>query len=102
MSDNAKRDVKKVYVHLKRNPKINLEISGHTDNSGTEAYNKYLSSRRARSVAMYLESLGIKENRIKWEGKGDKAPLFTDNSDKARNANRRVEFVITEFEEDEH
>lgn len=102
LSDSAKRDVKKVFVHLKRNPEVDLEIFGHTDNRGTAAYNKYLSSRRARSVALYLESLGIPENRIKWIGKGDKVPLFESNSDKARDANRRVEFVITEFEDDDN
>ena len=101
LSESAKRDIKKVFVYLKRNPKVDLEIFGHTDNSGTPAYNKYLSSRRARSVALYIESLGIPENRIKWVGKGDKAPLFESDSDKARNANRRVEFVITEFEDDD-
>lgn len=99
LTEEAKKDIRKVFLHLKRDPKSKLKIFGHTDNKGNELYNKYLSSRRARSVALYLELLGITPNRIVWEGKGDKVPLHANNSDKARDANRRVEFVITKFDD---
>ncbi|MDT0608074.1 OmpA family protein [Croceitalea rosinachiae] len=99
LTEKAKTEVEKVYAHLRRNPKVQLEIYGHTDDLGSENYNKYLSSRRARSVALYLQELGLSEERITWEGKGDKAPLHIGTSDKERNANRRVEFVITKFED---
>ena len=99
LTDKAKKEVQKVYVHLRKNPTVQLEIYGHTDDLGTETYNKYLSSRRARAVALYLQELGLHEKRISWEGKGDKKPLYLGTSDKERDANRRVEFVITEFED---
>lgn len=99
LTEKAKKEVQKVYAHLRRNPKVQLEIYGHTDDLGSENYNKYLSSRRARSVALYLQELGLSEKRITWEGKGDKAPLHLGTSDKERDANRRVEFVITKFED---
>lgn len=99
LTDIAKKDVQKVFSYLKRNPNRKIEIYGHADNSGKAMYNKYLSSRRARSVAMYLNKLGLPENRIVWEGKGDKKPILNLNTDEARKVNRRVEFVITEFED---
>lgn len=99
LTDKAKVEVQKVYEHLHKNPQVQLEIYGHTDDLGSETYNKYLSSRRARAVALYLQELGFHERRISWEGKGDKNPLYMGTSDKERDANRRVEFVITEFED---
>lgn len=99
LTEKAKLEVKKVYAHLRKNPEVQLEIYGHTDDLGSETYNKYLSSRRARAVALYLQELGLSEKRISWEGKGDKMPLHLGTSDKERDANRRVEFVITEFED---
>ncbi|GMN07456.1 hypothetical protein MTsPCn5_28450 [Croceitalea sp. MTPC5] len=99
LTEKAKIEVRKVYAHLHKNPKVHLEIYGHTDDLGSENYNKYLSSRRARAVALYLQELGLDKMRISWEGKGDKMPLYSGTSNKERDANRRVEFVITEFED---
>ncbi len=99
LTQKARKEIEKVYHHLKKNSKIQLQIYGHTDDLGSETYNQYLSSRRARAVALYLQELGLKEKRIRWEGKGDKMPLFKGTSTKERDANRRVEFVITEFED---
>ena len=101
LTDRSKREIKKVYLHLKRNPKVKVFIYGHTDDLGTPEYNQYLSSRRARAVAHHLQALGLSQHRISWEGKGDKEPIFKDTSTKARDANRRVEFVMTKFEDKE-
>ncbi|WP_350287708.1 OmpA family protein [uncultured Croceitalea sp.] len=99
LTEKAKREIQKVYVHLRRNPKVQVSIFGHTDDLGTNQYNKYLSSRRARAVALYLQELGLSKRRIRWEGMGDTLPLDDSKTTKARDANRRVEFVITEFED---
>jgi len=99
LTDKAKLEVEKVFEYLSDNPKIQVAISGHTDDLGSNTYNQYLSSRRARAVAQYLNELGIQKNRIRWEGKGDEMPLIPSKTDKARDANRRVEFVITKFED---
>src|SRR3954470_21783359 len=53
---------------LNKYPDTNLEIQGHTDNTGTDAYNQTLSEKRASSVASYLTSHGIKSSRIKTVG----------------------------------
>lgn len=99
LTEPSRREIKKVYLHLKRNPKIKVSIYGHTDDLGTPEYNQYLSSRRARAVARHLQALGLSLNRITWKGKGDKEPIFKGTSTKARDANRRVEFVLTKFED---
>ncbi|WP_343485608.1 OmpA family protein [Allomuricauda sp. d1] len=100
LSEEAKKDIRKVYSHLKKNPKLKLIINGHTDNLGAVSYNKYLSSRRAWSVAKYLEKLGLNKTRLAWEGHGDTKPKVRADSDAAREQNRRVEFVMTEFDDE--
>ncbi|MFD2585983.1 OmpA family protein [Croceitalea marina] len=99
LTDKAKEDVLNVFYYLRKNPNVQLHISGHTDSVGSDFYNQYLSSRRARAVALFLQERGIASDRINWEGKGDKSPLYKNDTEKARDANRRVEFVITEFED---
>ncbi len=99
LTERSKREIKKVYAHLKRNPNLQVAIFGHTDDLGTAAYNKYLSSLRARAVAHYLQELGLSVTRISWEGKGDTDPIFNSTTRRARDANRRVEFVMTKFED---
>lgn len=96
LGEDAKKDIRKVYTHLRKHPKLKLMINGHTDDLGAESYNKYLSSRRAWTVAKYLQELGLDKNRITWEGHGDRKPKVADSSSKARKTNRRVEFVMTE------
>ncbi len=99
LTDKAKEDVLNVFYYLKKNSNVRLHISGHTDSVGSDFYNQYLSSRRAKAVALFLQEQGIAPGRINWEGKGDKNPLYKGDTKKARDANRRVEFVITEFED---
>ncbi len=100
LTDEGKKDIRKIYSHLRKHPKLKLTINGHTDDLGTDPYNKYLSSRRAWTVAKYLQELGLDKNRISWEGHGEDLPATKDVTDKSREKNRRVEFVMTEFEDD--
>ncbi|MEM9921362.1 MAG: OmpA family protein [Bacteroidota bacterium] len=79
---------------LKAQPEMNIKICGHTDNSGTTAYNLDLSTRRAAAVAAHLTSLGIAPERLRSEGFGDSQPLADNGSPEGRRANRRVTFVI--------
>jgi len=89
--------VKKIYKFLKENAEVQMKITGHTDNVGNPKYNKFLSSLRARAVALYLKKLGIDDSRLVWEGAGDTQPLRNRRSS-ATDANRRVEFVMTSFD----
>jgi outer membrane protein OmpA-like peptidoglycan-associated protein len=81
---------------LKDNPKINLEIQGHTDNVGSASYNEHLSQSRADSVRAYLVAHGIDPNRLVAKGYGLTKPLVPNNTDANRALNRRVQFIRTE------
>lgn len=71
-----------------------IEIAGHTDNVGSEAYNQRLSEGRAQSVREYLLGKGVSRNRIVSRGYGETKPRDTNRTDIGRANNRRVEFVI--------
>lgn len=89
-------ELEKVIRFLTENPKLNIEISGHTDNQGNEANNKTLSEIRAASVSTYLVNHGISKQRIKNVGLGSKKPLFDNSTEENRSRNRRIEFRILE------
>jgi len=73
---------------------VDVKIVGHTDSSGTEAYNQALSLRRATTVRDYLASKGVDSNLMSVTGMGESSPI-ADNSTKAgRAANRRVEVSV--------
>lgn len=80
---------------LKENPKVKVNITGHTDSDGKEADNLKLSQQRAESVKAYLnKNFGIENNRMTTEGKGESEPLSSSNTEEAKKQNRRVEFKI--------
>jgi outer membrane protein OmpA-like peptidoglycan-associated protein len=76
-------------------PSTMIDIYGHTDSSGTDAYNQTLSERRARSVADYLSSRGVQPIRMATRGFGESQLLYPNERNEAeREANRRVEIRI--------
>lgn len=81
---------------LKDNPQIEeVVIEGHTDSTGTADINRKLSKARAESCMKYIVSKGIKSNRLTAEGYGPDRPIADNATEEGREANRRVEFVIT-------
>jgi len=83
---------------LQMYPKMIIEVAGHTDNVGTEEFNKLLSKNRAYRVKEYLQSKGIPDYRIKYNGYGSDKPVDTNDTDEGRQNNRRVEIVILKKE----
>jgi outer membrane protein OmpA-like peptidoglycan-associated protein len=79
---------------LQENPSIRIELSGHTDNVGTEEYNQKLSENRAKSCVDYLVSKGIAADRLEYKGYGEMRPIDTNETDAGRANNRRTEFKI--------
>lgn len=79
---------------VNRYGKTHLTIVGHTDNVGTDAYNKSLSERRAQAVSQYFGSHGVIPERLAAEGKGESAPRASNNTPEGRRLNRRVEIYI--------
>ncbi len=79
---------------LKENPKIKIEIQGHTDDVGRDEENMALSQDRAFSVMEYISEHGIKSSRLKFKGYGESMPKVPNTSDANRAQNRRTDFKI--------
>lgn len=71
-----------------------IEISGHTDNVGDDAYNQKLSEERANAVKKYLITKGISENRVKTVGYGPTQPVASNDTEEGRQKNRRISISI--------
>lgn len=95
----AKANLDKLATVLKNNMDTNINIYGHTDSRGTDAYNLSLSERRAAAVRSYLISQGVASSRMITMGMGEKEPVASNETDAGRAENRRVEFAITANEE---
>jgi outer membrane protein OmpA-like peptidoglycan-associated protein len=80
---------------LNENPKIRIEIQGHTDNIGKDAENLKLSENRSRSVFNYLVTKGINKERLTFKGFGKTMPVAGNDTEEGRAKNRRTVFVIT-------
>ena len=79
---------------LKKNPTIKVEIQGHTDNMGSEAFNQTLSENRANAVKEYLGGKGVSEDRLTTKGYNFSKPVASNDTEQGRAQNRRVEFTI--------
>ena len=71
-----------------------VEVAGHTDSTGSDAYNQGLSERRANSVSAYLSAQGVIPQRLITLGMGEKRPIADNASTSGRQANRRVEITM--------
>jgi len=87
-------ELQKLYTLLKNNPDVLVEISGHTDNQGSESHNTILSDKRAKSVKEYLVKAGIPPNAIKTAGYAASKPIGDNNTAFGRSQNRRIEMKI--------
>lgn len=97
-------ELSKLYEFLMKNPKVNVEISGHTDSRGDAKLNQELSQRRADAVVNYLVAKGIDKNRLRAKGYGASQPRVSqsqidamssnEEKEKAHQLNRRTEYKI--------
>ena len=71
-----------------------IEVAGHTDSTGTDAYNQQLSERRATSVAAYLGTRNVLPDRIITVGMGEGRPIASNDTEAGRQQNRRVELTL--------
>ncbi len=71
-----------------------VEVAGHTDSVGTDAYNQKLSEQRANSVASYLQSRGLNRERFIVVGAGESRPIASNDTETGRAENRRVEITL--------
>lgn len=87
-------ELTRVIELLQKNPTMVVEISAHTDDKGSDAYNNKLSQSRAESVVNFLVSKGIPKERLVPKGYGKSMPSVPNDSDENRAKNRRVEFKV--------
>jgi flagellar motor protein MotB len=79
---------------MENNPSIRLEISGHTDNTGSLRVNQRLSRERAKAVVDWLVGQGISPEKLEYEGYADTQPVAPNDTAEGREKNRRVEFKV--------
>ena len=84
----------KLYDLLQTNPKMNIQINGHTDDVGADAANLTLSEKRAKAVYEYLIEKGITNTRLKYKGYGESQPIISNETPEGRQMNRRTEFIV--------
>lgn len=87
-------ELNKVVEFLQQNPRVEVEIAGHTDSKGSDTYNLNLSQGRSQSVVDYIVSQGIDSSRITAQGYGESRPIDTNDTEEGRANNRRVEFTV--------
>ena len=83
-----------VYRFLANNPSVKLEISGHTDNTGSLRTNQKLSGDRAKAVVNFLVGKGIPQEMLLSQGYADSQPVASNDTSEGRKQNRRVEFKV--------
>ena len=96
LKPESKTELDKLVDFLIKNPKIKIELRGHTDNQGSEEHNLELSKNRAKSVLDYLVTHKIDTKRLSYNGYGFSLPIATNDTPEGRYLNRRTEFKILE------
>lgn len=94
LTEDSRSGIQMLTDFLKRNPDLKVELAGHTDNVGSESYNKKLSADRAEVVRQALVGNGIDETRLTAKGYGSTKPLAPNDSEEHRALNRRTEMII--------
>jgi outer membrane protein OmpA-like peptidoglycan-associated protein len=94
LKEKSTPELQKLIRFLNGNPSVRVEIGGHTDNSGSDEYNRQLSEKRALSVYSYLNKYGIDKKRLLLKGYGPDQPIASNDSEEGRQRNRRIEFRI--------
>jgi outer membrane protein OmpA-like peptidoglycan-associated protein len=94
MLSGSTETLDEVALFLRKNPEIEIEVAGHTDNRGRPDLNLILSQERAEAVKRYLVEQGIAAGRIQEKGYGGTKPIASNAIEEERRKNRRVEFTI--------
>jgi outer membrane protein OmpA-like peptidoglycan-associated protein/tetratricopeptide (TPR) repeat protein len=91
---DSKTELMELVKFLNNNPKLNIELSGHTDNVGDDNSNLNLSANRAKAVYNFLVSNKIPASRLSFKGYGETKPIASNNTEDGRKQNRRTELLV--------
>lgn len=94
LKPNSRTELNRLIKFMSQYPDVQVEISGHTDDVGTDDDNIVLSKNRAKSVYDYLTKHGVKAERLRFRGYGEAKPLVANDSEEHRQQNRRIELRI--------
>ncbi len=94
LEPRSRTELNRLIEFMRQYHEVQIEVSGHTDNVGTDAANMLLSQRRAQAVVTYLTAHGVKAVRLRAKGYGASRPLGPNDSDAERRLNRRIELRI--------
>lgn len=95
LDQDSKRYLDDLVVALKENEFLKVQLTGHTDNVGSERFNKILSLARAEELANYLIAKGINSKRIAVAGMGETQSIAENETEEGRTKNRRVEVTVS-------
>jgi outer membrane protein OmpA-like peptidoglycan-associated protein len=95
LKPESKSELNKLAAFMAANPKIKIELGGHTDNTGDKKKNITLSQNRAKAVYDFLLAAGITADRLSYKGFGDSVPIASNDNDEGKARNRRTEYKIT-------
>lgn len=99
INSNFRTTLDSVANNLVEYPNSIIDVYGHTDSTGSDAYNQRLSEQRAQAVTNYLVSRGVSSARLRWQGFGETQPIADNATEYGRSKNRRVEIKIIPFDE---
>ncbi|WP_148252610.1 OmpA family protein [Aidingimonas lacisalsi] len=99
LTSEARRALDDVTDVLRQYPETRINIAGHTDSTGSEAYNQRLSERRAEAVGGYLQQGGVNASRLSMAGYGESQPVASNETDQGRAQNRRVEVTLSPMQQ---
>ena len=94
LREAARKNLATLATSLEKYPNTNLTVVGHTDATGSDAYNMTLSERRAAAASNYLAAKGVSRTRLRSTGRGEGEPLVSNDTEADRQKNRRVEVAI--------
>lgn len=97
LTDFAKKGLEELALTLAKENNLQIEIAAHTDNVGSDEYNKTLSEKRAVAVKKHLLQRGVQEKLLTTRGFGESMPIAPNDTEENRAMNRRVEFKIVKI-----
>lgn len=87
-------ELNKITDMLNKYVSLEIQVKGHTDNTGDKTENLNLSEARAKAVVAYLVNKGVEPSRLSYKGYGSSVPIANNNTEDGKALNRRVEFTV--------
>ncbi len=94
LKEESRAEIGKMIAFMKKNPTVKVEISGHTDNTGSKEHNQALSENRAKTVYDHMIASGADSSHLVYKGYADTKPIANNTAEVGRSQNRRTEFMI--------